>query len=109
MLSVALAREEFENRHRCRFKDPAFEPLQRELDADGLTDMSLISAGGMSEAGGYIGCMEPYATSHQVLDDDETFQENVRNVARALGKAVTLHRAGKHEEPGKGLIDPSPK
>src|SRR6267142_5157908 len=49
------------------------ETLRRSL-ADWLTDMSLISAGGMSEADGYVGYMEPYATSHQALDDDEDFQ-----------------------------------
>ena len=63
----------------------------------------------MSEADGYIGYMEPYATSHQALDEDEAFQENVRNVARALGKAVLLQRAGKYENPGDGLADPNPK
>jgi hypothetical protein len=63
----------------------------------------------MSEADGYIGYMEPYATSHQALDKDEPFQDDVRNVARALGKAVQLQRAGKYEEPGKGLVDPNPK
>jgi multimeric flavodoxin WrbA len=84
------------------------ETLRRSL-VDWLTDMSLISAGGMSEADGYIGYMEPYATSHQALDDDEAFQEDVMNVARALGKAVLLHRAGKYQEPGEGLVDPNPK
>lgn len=33
MPSVELSREEFERRYRSRFADPAFEPLQRELDA----------------------------------------------------------------------------
>ncbi|MEA2897661.1 MAG: hypothetical protein QOJ84_3276 [Bradyrhizobium sp.] len=84
------------------------ETLRRSL-VNWLTDMSLISAGGISEADGYIGYMEPYATSHQALDEDKAFQENVRNVARALGKAVALHRAGKYQEPGEGLVDPNPK
>ena len=84
------------------------ETLRRSL-VDWLADMSLISAAGMSEADGYIGYMEPYATSHQALDEDKAFQENVRNVARALGKAVLLHRAGKYQEPGEGLVDPNPK
>jgi hypothetical protein len=30
-------------------------------------------------------------------------------VARALGKAVILHRAGKYDAPGNGLVDPQPK
>jgi hypothetical protein len=33
----------------------------------------------------------------------------VLNVARALGKAIALHRAGKYDEPGEGWIDPRPK
>jgi len=33
MPSVELSRKEFEKRYRSRFVDPAFEPLQRELDA----------------------------------------------------------------------------
>jgi hypothetical protein len=84
------------------------ETLRRSL-VDWLTDLSLISAGGMAETDGYIGYMEPYATSHQALDKDKAFQEEVLNVARALGKAVMLHRAGKYENPGKGLVDPQPK
>ena len=31
--SVKLSRQEFEKRYRSRFADPAFKPLQRELDA----------------------------------------------------------------------------
>jgi len=84
------------------------ETLRRSL-VDWLTDMSLISAGGMAETDGYIGYMEPYATSHQALDDDKAFQADVLNVARALGNAVKLHRAGKYEDPAEGLVDPNPK
>ncbi|TYM00137.1 hypothetical protein FXB40_01090 [Bradyrhizobium rifense] len=36
--------------------------------------------------------MEPYATSHAVLDEDARFQQEVSNVARALANAVTLAR-----------------
>jgi multimeric flavodoxin WrbA len=84
------------------------ETLRRSL-ADWLTDMSLISAGGMAEADGYVGYMEPYATAHQALDEDKAFQEEVLNVARALGNAVRLSRAGKLENPAKCLIEPKPK
>src|ERR1700730_15121171 len=42
---------------------------------DWLTDMSLISAGGMAETGGYIGYMKAYATAHEALDEDKSFQE----------------------------------
>ena len=84
------------------------ETLRRSL-ADWLTDMKLISAGGMAETDGYIGYMQPYATSHEALDKDERFQEETRNAARALGKAVHLSRAGKYQRPDEGLRDPNPK
>jgi len=84
------------------------ETLRRSL-SDWLTDMDLISAGNFAETDGYIGYMEPYATSHKALDDDAAFQEEVRNVARALGNAVRLGLAGKLANPGSGLVDPEPK
>ena len=71
--------------------------------------MSLVSAGGMGEADGYIGYMEPYATAHRALDQDPAFQEQVRNVARALGNAIKLSRAGKLQNPGERLVEPNPK
>jgi hypothetical protein len=71
--------------------------------------MHLISAGAVAEADGYVGYMEPYATSHQALDKDTAFQTGVVNVARALGRAIKLTRAGKYQNPGEGLVDPNPK
>jgi hypothetical protein len=84
------------------------ETLRRSL-ADWLTDMGLISAGGMAETDGYIAYMQPYATAHHALDEDKAFQQEVSNVARALGNAVKLHRAGELENPANGLVDPNPK
>jgi len=84
------------------------ETLRRSL-SDWLTDMSLISAGRMAESDGYVGYMAPYATSPQALDEDTAFQQEVLNVARALGNAVTLSRAGKLESPAKNLVVPEPK
>src|ERR1700710_3127012 len=84
------------------------EGLRRSL-ADWLTDMSLVQAGGTSECDGVFGYMEPYATSHQALDKDEAFREEVRNVARALGRAINLNRAGGFENPSQGLTEPEPK
>ena len=81
----------------------------RRFLADWLTDMELISAGGRAEIDGYVGYMKPYATSHRDLDEDRAFQEQVRNVALALGAAVDLARTGHLEDPGKGLEDPQPK
>ena len=46
--------------------------------------------------------MEPYATCHQALDDDREFQEETSNVARALGNAVKLARAGEIRKSSEG-------
>jgi hypothetical protein len=74
------------------------ETLRRSL-ADWLTDMGLVSAGSMAEADGYVGYMEPYATSHEALDEDRAFQQEAVNAARALGNAVRLARAGRLDNP----------
>ncbi|MEI9407133.1 NADPH-dependent FMN reductase, partial [Mesorhizobium sp. Cs1330R2N1] len=69
----------------------------------------LISAGRFGEIDGYVGYMEPYATSHRDLDEDREFQQEVRNVACALGNAIRLARSGRLDEPGEGLEEPNPK
>jgi multimeric flavodoxin WrbA len=84
------------------------ETLRRSL-SDWLTDMLLISSGRFAEADAYVGYMEPYATSHQALDEDQAFQQEAENAARALGHAVKLARTGKLADPGYGLADPNPK
>ncbi|MBN8969215.1 MAG: flavodoxin family protein [Rhizobiales bacterium] len=84
------------------------ETLRRSL-ADWLTDMSLISAGRSGERDGYIGYMEPYAVSHDQLDQDTEFQQDALNVAHALANAVRLSQQGRFENPGKGLREPNPK
>ncbi|MET4071318.1 multimeric flavodoxin WrbA [Bradyrhizobium sp. S3.2.6] len=84
------------------------ETVRRSL-VDWLTDMELISAGGLAESDGYVGYMKPYATSHEEFDEDRNFQEEVLNVARALGAAVDLARTGRLENPGKDLKQPYPK
>jgi hypothetical protein len=81
----------------------------RRALSDWLTDMQLVSAGRYAELDGYVGYMEPYATSHRALDDDGEFQKQVQNAARALGDAVRLARSGQLREPGAGLSDPNPK
>jgi multimeric flavodoxin WrbA len=84
------------------------ETLRRSL-ADWLTDMKLISAGAIAESDGYVGYMKPYATSHEEFDKAKAFQDEVRNVARALGAAIELARTGNLEDPAKGLSEPNPK
>ena len=81
--------------------------LRRSLE-DWLTDMHLVPAGRSASLDRYVGYYEPYATSHDALDRDTAFHEEVRNVARALVRQVWLQRAGR-EEPDAALADPRPK
>jgi multimeric flavodoxin WrbA len=84
------------------------EMLRRSL-ADWLTDMGLISAGSAALVDGYVGYYKPYATSHDELDTDKAFQEEVRNAARTLINAVRLLRRGEFTRPDGSLRDPRPK
>ena len=76
--------------------------------SDWFQDMELVPAGDMALLDRYIGYYEPYATSHEALDQDEAFQQEVRNAARTLLEAVTLMRQGRRE-PGTGLEMPRKK
>src|SRR5688572_1114598 len=84
------------------------ETLRRGL-MDWAADMHLTSAGARGEVDGYVGYYEPYATSHQALDRDEDFQQEVRNAAIALRDAVVARRNGKMIEAGAQLPEPRPK
>ena len=77
--------------------------------ANWLADMGLIDAGNMSQLGAYIGYMRPYATSHDDLDKDTAFQEEVRNAARSLIAAVKQLRRGELKPPDAGLRAPRQK
>lgn len=70
------------------------ETLRRQL-ADWLSSLGLESAGTKAELDRYVGYWEPYATSHQALDLDRAVQEEVRNVARLLARAVRDRRSGR--------------
>ncbi len=83
------------------------DTLRRSL-ADWLTDMDLVQAGSAALLDRYIGYYEPYATSHEALDHDTDVQEEVRNVARSLARAIRQIRSGRRE-PDEGLGDPRPK
>ena len=84
------------------------ETLRRSL-SDWLADMGLLSAGHKATIDRYVGYYEPYAESHPALDADRAFQEETRNAARALVKAVKLLRTGRFAQPDAGLGDPRPK
>jgi multimeric flavodoxin WrbA len=84
------------------------ETLRRAM-MDWASDMHLISAGSKAELDAYIGYFGPYATSHQALDRDTAFQEEVRQAALVLAEAVQAKRGGKLIEAGACLREPRPK
>jgi hypothetical protein len=55
-----------------------------------------------------VGKGESVAPDHE-SGEDKVFQDEVLNVARALGAAIELARTGHLEDPGKCLKDPQPK
>jgi hypothetical protein len=55
----------------------------------------MFPAGPQAELDRYIGYWEPYATSHQALDEDTAVQGEVRNAAKSLAEALAAQRAGK--------------
>lgn len=84
------------------------ENLRRIL-TDWLMDMGLVPAGHSALVGNYLGYYEPYATSHDDLDKEKDFQEEVRNAARSLVQAVKLLRRGELKAPDAALRDPRQK
>jgi multimeric flavodoxin WrbA len=84
------------------------EGSRRSL-SDWLDWMGFIDAGVEARLDRYIGYYEPYATSHESLDRDEPMQEEARNVARAVAKAVVELRAGRLQAVQPTLSRPRPK
>jgi hypothetical protein len=84
------------------------EGVRRGL-SDWLDWMGLIDAGAKSHLDRFIGYYESYADSHATLDRDEAVQEEVRNVARAVGNAVAQLRQGTLSVPDAKLKPPRPK
>jgi multimeric flavodoxin WrbA len=84
------------------------ENLRRIL-TDWLMDIGMIPSGHLALIDRYIGYLAPYATSHDDLDHDVDFQDDVRNAARALVQAVKDRRSGKLEPPDRGLHEARPK
>jgi len=84
------------------------ENLRRSLE-DWLSDIGMIPAGSLALIDQYVGYLAPYATSHDELDADKGFQQDVRTAARALVEAVKLNRAGKLPQSDAGLREAWPK
>ncbi|MYM66891.1 NADPH-dependent FMN reductase [Pseudoduganella sp. FT55W] len=78
------------------------ESLRRNL-ADWLNWMGLIDAGQQSALDRYVGYYQSYAESHEALDLDEKFQQEVCNVARAVAAAVGQLRSGALRKPDAAL------
>jgi multimeric flavodoxin WrbA len=77
--------------------------------SDWLDWMGFIDAGTQARLDRFIGYYGPYATSHEALDEDESIQEESRNVARAVAKAVIELRAGRLQAVQPALARPRPK
>ena len=84
------------------------EGLRRSL-SDWLDWMGFIDAGAQARLDRFIGYYEPYANSHEALDQDQAMQEETRNVARAVAKAVIELRSGRLAAVQPNLSHPRPK
>jgi multimeric flavodoxin WrbA len=84
------------------------ESVRRDL-TDWLLTMELVQAGNAATLDRYIGYYEPYATSHDALDRDQSVQEEVRNVARSLVSTISMIRSGLLRRPDEGLREPRAK
>jgi multimeric flavodoxin WrbA len=81
--------------------------VRREL-TDWLSDIGLRQAGASAVVGRYVDYYGPYATSHDALDRDTAFVQEVQNAAKALASMLDLVRAGR-QEPDASLQQPRPK
>ena len=84
------------------------EGARRSL-SDWLDWMGFIDAGAQARLDRFIGYYEPYANSHDTMDADTTFQEEVRNVARAVAHTVGELRSGRLQAVQAKLTRPRPK
>ena len=81
----------------------------RQTLCEWLDWLGFVDAGHEAQLDRYIGYFKPYALSHDELDKDDAVFEEVRNVARALSRAVALIREGRFANPGEGLSSPRQK
>jgi multimeric flavodoxin WrbA len=84
------------------------ENLRRIL-TDWMSDIGMIPSGHLALLDRYVGYLTPYATSHDDLDQDTDFQDDVRNAALTLVQAVKDRRAGKLQPADRGLHEARPK
>ena len=84
------------------------EGMRRAL-SDWLDWMGFIDAGAQARLDRLIGYYQPYATSHEALDQDEAVQQESRNVAQTVANAVLAMRCGMLKALVPGLTRPRPK
>ena len=84
------------------------ENLRRIL-TDWMSDIGMIPSGHLALIDRYVGYLTPYATSHDDLDRDTDFQDDVRNAALTLMQAVKDRRSGKLQPADRGLHEARPK
>jgi multimeric flavodoxin WrbA len=84
------------------------ENLRRAL-SDWMCFMHMLPAGPKAELDRYIGYWKPYATSHEELDADKAFQQEVSNAAMTLIDGVVAHNAGGRNTSGLEIKDPRQK
>lgn len=84
------------------------EGARRAL-SDWLDWMGLVSAGEQSRLDRFIGYFEPYATSHDTLDEDEAVQQEAVNVARQVAAFTLALRRGELAPALKKQREPRPK
>lgn len=81
----------------------------RKSLTDWLEWMGMVDAGSAAKLDRYIGYFEPYYNSHDTLDKDTAVQEEVRNAARQVARAVRQLRAEQLSPPEKTPEPPRPK
>jgi len=81
----------------------------RQALCEWLDWIGLIDAGREACIDRYIGYWQPYASSHEALDQDVAMVKEVRNVARAVCEAVFELRSGKLSIPDAKLTPPRMK
>ncbi len=84
------------------------ENLRRML-TDWLTDMEMVPAGSTALIDTWIGWYQPYATSHDDLDQDQDLFAEVNNAVLALANMVKQIRSGAYKAPDAELHDPREK
>jgi multimeric flavodoxin WrbA len=84
------------------------ENLRRIL-TDWMSDIGMIPSGHLALIDRYVGYLTPYATSHDDLDKDTDFRDDVRNAALTLIQAVKDTRSGKLQPADRGLHEARPK